>query len=269
MLQEKLVSEQDFLLAPCASDEEILLVHTKSYLDKLDKGTLSLQEIFTLELPYSKALVRASRICVGGSILAAKYAKKDGICVHLGGGYHHAFADHGEGFCVLNDVACAAKFCRLYLSLEKIMIVDCDLHQGNGNAAIFKDCNNIFTFSIHQQNNYPAIKPPSDLDIGLTDGTGDEEYLDALQKNLSHIVENFRPQFFFYIAGADPYYKDQLGALRLTLEGLERRDELVFTLAKQNEIKVAVVFGGGYAPDINDTVTIHYNTVKKALEVFG
>ena len=269
LIQENIICEGDFIAAPLASSDEILLVHTKSYLNKLNQGTLSPQEIFTLELPYSRALVRASRICVGGTILAAKLALKNAVSVHLGGGFHHAFAGHGEGFCVLNDVACAAKFCCLNQNVEKIMIVDCDLHQGNGNADIFREDRNVFTFSIHQQNNYPVIKPPSDLDIGLPDGTGDEEYLKALQKKLPQIIRDFQPRLIFYIAGADPYLRDRLGALGLTLEGLSKRDELVFTLAKQNGANLAVVFGGGYAQDIKDTVTIHYNTVKKALEVFS
>ena len=266
LLQEKVIPEQNFVPAPCASQKEILLVHTESYLNKLTQGTLSVQEILTLELPYSKALVRASRICVGGTILAARLALKDGICVHLGGGFHHAFADHGEGFCVLNDVACAAKFCLVHQKLERILILDCDLHHGNGNAYIFKDCKSVFTFSIHQQNNYPAIKPPSDLDVGLADGAGDDEYLDALQKNIPRIIKEFHPQLIFYIAGADPYLNDQLGGLRLTLDGLSKRDEFVFKLARQSGLACTVVFGGGYSLDINDTVTIHYNTVKKALE---
>lgn len=218
-------------------------------------------------MPYSKPLVQASRICVGGTILTAKLALKETSCVHLGGGFHHAFADHGEGFCVLNDVACAARYCRVHEKLDRIMIIDCDLHQGNGNAHIFRDSKEVFTFSIHQENNYPLVKPPSDLDIGLADGSDDEEYLDALEKELPKALKDFTPQLIFYIAGADPYFKDQLGALRLTLDGLEKRDEFVFTLAKESKAHVAVVFGGGYAQDINDTVLIHYNTVKKALEI--
>lgn len=263
------MQETDFIPASAASDEDILLVHTKSYLNKLVQGTLSAQEIFTLELPYSKSLVRASRICVGGTILAAELSLEDGVCVHLGGGFHHAFSDHGEGFCVLNDVACATKFCRLNQNIERVLIIDCDLHQGNGNAAIFKNCKNIFTFSIHQENNYPAIKPPSDLDIGLAQAAGDEEYLDALQKNLPRIFKNFQPRLIFYIAGADPYVKDQLGGLSLTLEGLSKRDELIFNLAKKADVPISVVLGGGYALDINNTVIIHYNMVKKALEIFS
>lgn len=221
-----------------------------------------------MEMPYSKELVIASRICAGGTILAARLALEEGVCVHLGGGFHHAFSDHGEGFCVLNDVACAAKFCLLRKNVKKIMIVDCDLHQGNGNADIFKDCQQVFTFSIHQQNNYPAIKPPSDLDIGLADGAGDDEYLDALEKKLPKIVKDFKPQLIFYIAGADPYLNDQLGGLKLTLQGLAKRDEFIAQLVKENGASFVVVFGGGYAQDINDTVNIHYNTVKQVEEVF-
>lgn len=269
MIKDKLLSAEDFIQAPAASQEEILLVHTKTYLNKLNQGTLSPQEIFTLELPHSKSLVEASHICVGGTVLAAKLALQDRVCIHLGGGFHHAFADHGEGFCVLNDVACAAKFCRSLRDIDRIMIVDCDLHQGNGNADIFKNCKSVFTFSIHQQNNYPAIKPHSDLDIGLADGTGDEEYLDAIQKNLPRLFKEIQPQLVFYIAGADPYLKDQLGGLGLSLEGLARRDEYIFALAKRSGASMAVVLGGGYALDISDTVVIHYNMVKKSLEVFG
>ncbi len=269
MIKDRLLSVKDFIQAPAASSKEILLVHTKTYLEKLNQGTLSPQEIFTLELPHSKNLVKASCICVGGTILAAKLALRDGVCIHLGGGFHHAFTDHGEGFCVLNDVACATKFCQGLRDIDRIMIVDCDLHQGNGNANIFRNCSSVFTFSIHQQNNYPGIKPPSDLDIGLADGTGDKEYLDAIQKNLPRLFKEIQPQLIFYIAGADPYLKDQLGGLSLSVEGLSRRDEYIFALAKQNAASIAVVLGGGYALDINDTVRIHYNMVKKGLEVFA
>ncbi|MBL7130176.1 MAG: histone deacetylase [Candidatus Omnitrophica bacterium] len=270
LIKDKLLKEEDFIQAPPASTEQILLAHTESYLNKLDQGTLSPQELFTLELPYSKALVRASRICVGGTILAAKLAlEQKRPCLHLGGGFHHAFSDHGEGFCVLNDVACAVKFCSLRKGVDRIMIVDCDLHQGNGNADIFRDYENVFTFSIHEQNNYPPIKPPSDLDIGLPSGTEDEQYLDALRNNLPKIFQDFQPQLIFYIAGADPYLKDQLGGLGLTMDGLSRRDEFIFTQAKRKGATVVVVLGGGYCPDIKDTVNIHYNTAKKALEVFG
>lgn len=270
LIKDNLLKEKDFIPAPVASSEDILLVHTKSYVEKLNRGTLSPQEIFTLELPYSQELVRASYICVGGTILAARVAwQEKSVCVHLGGGFHHAFSDHGEGFCVFNDVACAAKCCRKKESVERIIIVDCDLHQGNGTADIFRNCKNIFTFSIHQENNYPPVKPPSDLDIGLADGAGDSAYLACLEENLPRIFSDFSPQLVFYLAGADPYIKDQLGGLSLSLEGLVKRDEFIFSLAKQNSIPIVVVLAGGYAVDIEDTVSIHYNMVKKAMEVFG
>ncbi|MBN3038035.1 MAG: histone deacetylase [Candidatus Omnitrophica bacterium] len=269
LLKDRLITEDDCVLAPEASSEEILLVHTKEYLDKLDNGTLSLQEIFTLEIPYSPALVRAARYCVGGTILAAKLALETSACAHIGGGFHHAFADHGEGFCVLNDVACAATFCNKKKGIEKIIIVDCDLHQGNANAHIFKKNKNIFTFSIHQENNYPVLKPPSDLDLGLADKTDDQRYLAALENNLPGIFAEFKPQLVFYIAGADPYEKDQLGGLALSIAGLEKRDEYVLSLARESGACCCVVFGGGYAQDIEDTVLIQYNTIKKAIEIFN
>jgi len=269
LLEEKIFSETDFIPAPIASEEEILLVHTRTYLDKLIQGRLSAQELHALELPYSQGLVTAARICVGGTILAARVALEQGAAVHLGGGFHHAFTDHGEGFCVLNDVACAARWCRQKQGVERILICDCDLHQGNGNAKIFKDCPGTFTFSIHQQNNYPAAKPPSDLDVGLDDGVGDQEYLNVLKNHLPRVVQDLRPQLIFYIAGADPYLSDQLGGLRISLEGLAKRDKLVLRLAKRVKASVVVVFGGGYAQDINDTATIHYNTVKLTREVFS
>ncbi|MFC1631377.1 histone deacetylase [Candidatus Omnitrophota bacterium] len=270
LLHEKLIQKEDFIPAPSCSDQDILRVHTQDYLDKLNQGTLSHQELLTLELPYSKELVQASRICVGGTILAAQLAlgEKQRVSVHLGGGFHHAFSDHGEGFCVINDVACAAKFCLEQKNIARIMIVDCDLHQGNGTAAIFHDHPNVFTFSIHQQNNYPAIKPPSDLDIGLDDQAADQEYLETLQKELAQPIKDFRPELIFYIAGADPYLNDQLGGLRLTFAGLAQRDQLVASLAQAAGASFVVVFGGGYARDINDTAQIHYNTVKKTIEVF-
>lgn len=256
--------------APEAKDEEILLAHTSSYLEKLIKGTLSDREILILELPYSLELVKASRTCVGGTIKAAEIAsQKRSVCVHLGGGFHHAFSDHGEGFCVLNDVACAAYLALKRHYAEKIMVIDCDLHQGNGTAAIFSDTKSVFTFSIHQENNYPVLKPPSDLDLGLSDGVSDQEYLSLLETELPAVIERFNPDLIFYVAGADPYADDQLGGLNLSLEGLKKRDEYVLRLAQIRGIAVVIVLGGGYARDVDDTVTIHFNTAKIAQEVFS
>lgn len=231
---------------------------------------MSDQEILILELPYSAELVKASRTCAGGTIKAAEIASHDrSVCVHLGGGFHHAFSDHGEGFCVLNDVACAAYAALQRHYADKVMVVDCDLHQGNGTAAIFRDTEEVFTFSMHQENNYPALKPPSDFDLGLSDGTEDQEYLSVLKGKLPTLIEKFKPDLIFYVAGADPYKHDQLGGLNLSLDGLKRRDAYVLKLAQSRGIAVVIVLGGGYAQDVNDTITIHFNTAKIAQEVFN
>jgi len=266
LIYEKLLKEgyspQDFVSPNVASDEDILLVHTKEYVNKLKTGTLSPLEILTMEVPYSKALVEASWICVGGTILSSQFALEDGVGLHIGGGFHHAFPDHGEGFCVLNDIAVAIRRLKKDAAITKALVIDCDLHHGNGTASIFAGDKDVFTFSIHQEYNYPAVKPPSNLDIGLEDGTGDDEYLGHLKRNIPKIIDEFRPEFIVYVAGADPYEHDQLGGLALTIEGLKERDRLVFGLARENKIPIASVLAGGYAVDVKDTVEIHVNTIK-------
>ncbi len=264
LIKEGLFKKEDLIYPSPATDEEILFVHTKNYLEKLKKGTLSLDDLFRLELPYSKELVQASLICAKGTILACQHALEDGICVHVGGGFHHAFADHGEGFCVFNDIAIGIRSLQKNNRIERIAIIDCDLHQGNGTADIFAKDKNVFTFSIHQENNYPAIKPPSDIDIGLSDGCKDKEYLSHLRKNVIKIIGNFKPELIVYVAGADPYEKDQLGGLSISMEGFKRRDKVVFDNAKQHNIPVAAVLAGGYAVNIEDTIQIHYNMIMEA-----
>jgi len=264
LLNEGLLTERDIIFPRSAPRDDILLVHTEDYTRKLFEGKLSIFDIMKLELPYSEALVEASRICVEGTIESCRYAVKEGVSVHIGGGFHHAFSDHGEGFCVFNDIAIGIRRLQRDGLISKALVVDCDLHQGNGTAAIFADDKSVFTFSMHQENNYPGIKPPSRLDIGLLDGTGDDEYLQALDNNIPRIIENFAPDFVLYVAGADPYEKDQLGGLALTIEGLERRDRAIFELCKKHKVPVSAVLAGGYAIDIEDTVTIHYNMIKAA-----
>ncbi|UCH12953.1 MAG: histone deacetylase [Candidatus Omnitrophota bacterium] len=264
LIKEGLFKRSDFIYPPPATNEEILLAHTKNYLEKLKKGTLSLDDLFRLELPYSKELIEASLICVKGTILACQHALEDGICVHIGGGFHHAFADHGEGFCIFNDIAVGIRNLQKNDEVEKIAIIDCDLHQGNGTADIFSNDKNVFTFSIHQENNYPAIKPPSDIDMGLSDGCRDKEYLGHLEENVTKIVADFKPELIVYVAGADPYEKDQLGGLLISMEGLKQRDKIVFGNAKKHNIPVAAVLAGGYAVNIEDTVQIHYNMIMEA-----
>jgi acetoin utilization deacetylase AcuC-like enzyme len=193
-------------------------------------------------------------------------ALEEGVAVNVGGGFHHAYPDHGEGFCVLNDFAVAIRSLQKNKIVERAMTVDCDVHQGNGTAAIFGGDHTVFTLSIHQENNYPYPKPPSSLDINLDDGVGDEEYLRELAKGLDGALAEFNPDLIFYMAGADPYRDDQLGGLRLSLEGLQRRDRLVFEKARAKNIPVAVTLAGGYARRLEDTIQIHSNTIHVAKE---
>lgn len=258
----------DFVAPRKAREEDILLAHDKSYIYKLKTGTLSREEIIRTELPYSKQLVDASMFCCGGTILATEIALKDMLGLHIGGGFHHAFPDHGEGFCILNDIAVAVKRLIKYGPIKRALVVDCDLHHGNGTAAIFANDKSVFTFSIHQENNYPFLKPPSRLDIGLVDGAGDSEYLYALSENIPSIIRVFRPEFIMYVAGADPYREDQLGGLKLTKDGLKERDEFIFKQAKASSIPIAVVLAGGYAFHESDTVDIHCNTIKSGIRLF-
>jgi acetoin utilization deacetylase AcuC-like enzyme len=269
LIKQGMFKEDDFLSPPMPDEKDVLSVHNEEYLNKLKKGKLSMIEILTMELPYSQELVEASLLCVGGTIQACKNAIENGLGIHIGGGFHHAFPDHGEGFCVLNDIACGIKYLQRTEKIVKALIVDCDLHQGNGTAYIFREDRSVFTFSIHQENNYPAIKPPSDLDIGLADGVSDEEYLEKLKENIPKIIDSFQPELVLFVAGADPYEKDQIGGLSLTMEGLKKRDELVIGWAKDANIPLCIVLAGGYAFEVNDTVTIHCNTIKTAINLFS
>ena len=266
LLREHIAEPGDFVEPPPASDDDIALVHHREYLRRLQAGKLSYLEVLRLEIPYSPELVRAVWLCAGGSILAGRLALEDGVGVNVGGGFHHAYPDHGEGFCVLNDFAVAIRRLQKDKTIEQAMTVDCDVHQGNGTAAIFGGDHTVFTLSIHQENNYPYPKPPSSLDINLRDGVGDEEYLRELTQGLDRALAEFRPDLIFYLAGADPYRDDQLGGLKLSLEGLEKRDRLVFEKARQKNIPVAVTLAGGYARQLEDTIQIHSNTIRVAKE---
>lgn len=266
LLREHIAEPGDFVEPPPASDDDIALVHHREYLRRLQAGKLSYLEVLRLEIPYSPELVQAVWLCTGGSILAGRLALEDGVGVNVGGGFHHAYPDHGEGFCVLNDFAVAIRRLQKDKTIEQAMTVDCDVHQGNGTAAIFGGDHTVFTLSIHQENNYPYPKPPSSLDINLRDGVGDEEYLRELTQGLDRALAEFRPDLIFYLAGADPYRDDQLGGLKLSLEGLEKRDRLVFEKASGRNIPVAVTLAGGYARRLEDTIQIHSNTIRVAKE---
>ncbi len=253
------------ILAPApAEDEDILRVHTQDYVRKLKTGTLSATEIMVLEIPYSQKLMDACWLAAGGSIRAGRRALADGWAANIGGGFHHAYPDHGEGFCIIHDVAVAIRRLQFEGAIQSAMVVDTDVHQGNGTAAIFRHDESVFTLSIHQEHNYPSAKPPSNIDINLRDGTGDEDYLAILEKHLHQAFQDFAPQLLFYVAGADPYREDQLGGLALTMEGLAGRDALVFDYAKRHRVPVAITLAGGYARCVADTVNIHVNTILAA-----
>jgi acetoin utilization deacetylase AcuC-like enzyme len=293
----------DFLAPKAAEDRDVLLVHGADWVYKLQTGTLTAREELQMEIPYSDQLVDAFWLHAGGSIQAGRCALEDGVSISLGGGFHHAFPDHGEGFCMINDIAIAIRRLQKDQKIERALVVDCDVHQGNGTAVIFgrkralaqalqalpsagppilqrteqgsirqlaADCPvDVFTISLHQENNYPHWKPPSSIDVNLPDGINDEPYLGWLDNALSSALRQFEPQLISYVAGADPYQQDQLGGLNLTIEGLKRRDEFVFRVAKTRGIPVMVTLAGGYAQDINDTIEIHANTIVAAREVFG
>ena len=204
----------------------------------------------------------------GGTLLAGSLALEHGCAAHLGGGFHHAFAGHGEGFCLLNDVAVAARGLMARGQVERVLIVDVDVHQGNGTAEIFGHDPSVFTFSMHQESNYPADKPPSNLDLGLEDHAGDEVYLDLLSEHLPKVLERHDPDLVFYLAGADPYKDDQLGGLSLTLKGLRRRDRFVYDSVRDHQTALAVVLAGGYAFRSEDTVAIHVATIEEFVSQF-
>ena len=266
LLQDAIASQEDFLKPAPAGDEDILRVHSQDYLYKLKTGTLTRVEVMRMEVPYSAELIEACWLAAGGSILAARRALEDGFSANIGGGFHHAYPDHGEGFCVIHDVAVAIRKMQADGAIERAMVVDTDVHQGNGTAAIFGGDETVFTMSIHQEHNYPYPKPPSTVDVNLPDGMGDADYLAILEKYLHRSFEEFSPQLLFYVAGADPYQEDQLGGLALTMEGLARRDALVLGYAQRNQVPLAVTLAGGYARKIEDTVTIHVNTIKAAIQ---
>jgi acetoin utilization deacetylase AcuC-like enzyme len=267
LLQTRFAREEDFVTPVPASDEDVLLVHDPGWVAKLRDGTLTYQDILRLEIPYSRQTVDAFWLAAGGTILAARLALEMGFAFHVGGGFHHAFAAHGEGFCAINDVAIAVRRLQKDGLIRRAMTVDCDVHHGNGTAALFAGDSSVFTLSIHQFNNYPSEKPLSSLDIHLADNTGDEEYLKRLENGVKAALLMFRPDLVIYLAGADPYCEDQLGGLSLTFQGLMDRDRFVIGTAVAEKIPVATVLAGGYALNVQDTLTIHANTAAVAKSV--
>jgi acetoin utilization deacetylase AcuC-like enzyme len=267
LLEEGTLSSDEIVEPLPTADEDLLLVHTEDYISRLKGGELTNKEVRKLGLPWSESLVRRSWHAISGTIIASRGALRFGIASNLAGGTHHAYPDRGEGFCVLNDVAVAIRVLQREALAERFLIIDCDVHQGNGTAFIFRNSPEVFTFSIHGAKNYPLFKEKSSLDIELPDGTGDDEYLSTLH----HALERCRlhePDIIFYLGGADPYEKDKLGRLKLTKQGLRKRDESVLEFAKFLDVPIVTTMSGGYGEDIADTVDIHCNTIRAVKSIF-
>jgi acetoin utilization deacetylase AcuC-like enzyme len=256
------------LLVPhAATDEEILRAHSEDYLRRVVEGRLTEAEVRRIGFPWSPGMVERSRRSSGATVEACRAALEEGVAVNLAGGTHHAFRDCGEGYCVFNDSAVAARAMQAEGRARRVVILDCDVHQGNGTAAIFRDDPTVFTFSVHGAKNFPLRKETSDLDVGLPDGCGDAEYLEALEHGVSVALERAGADLAVYLAGADPYEDDRLGRLKLTKQGLAERDRLILGRCRTAGLPVAVTMAGGYARRVEDTADIHFQTVRLAAEV--
>ena len=269
LLRERVIAAgivpTDHVLDPArATRDELLLVHTAAYVDRFTAGTLDAAEVRRLGFPWSPELVERSLRAVGGTIAASEHAMAHGVAMNLAGGTHHAFADHGEGFCVFNDIAIAVRRLQRAGRIRRALVVDLDVHQGNGTHAIFADDPDVYTFSMHGGRNYPFHKVAGSRDVELPDGTGDDEYLTLLRDALPTAMAESGPDIVFYIAGADPHTGDALGRLQLGFDGLARRDALVLEGCREVGLPVVITIGGGYGKDIRDTVEVHVNTVRVA-----
>jgi acetoin utilization deacetylase AcuC-like enzyme len=271
-LLRKRISEQldnqaiEMSIPDPATDEEILRAHDSEYFRRFVNGELTDKEIRRVGLPWSPQIVQRARYSIGGTIAACRVSLAEGVAVNLGGGTHHAFSDHGQGYCWLNDSVIASRTMQVKGLTKKILLIDCDVHQGNGTAAILKDDPTVFTFSIHGKKNFPYHKETSDLDIELDDQTDDGNYLKALEKGLDESIPGSGADLVIYLAGADPYLEDRFGRLSLTKAGLAQRDTLVFQYCRRAGLPVAVTLAGGYAPQVQDTVDINFQTILAALK---
>ena len=266
IINSKRFSSQDLNLPHPATDKEIIRAHDPVYLQRLHKGKLTEKEIRRIGLPWSPELIERARRSAGATIEACFAALEAGVAVHLGGGTHHAFKDQGQGFCVFNDSAIAVRALQAETQAKHVLILDCDVHQGNGTAAILQNDPDAFTFSIHGKNNFPYRKEQSDLDIALEDGVDDQVYLEALQNGIEASLKRADADFVIYLAGADPYIHDRFGRLNISKAGLAERDRMVLQSCHQAGLPVAITMAGGYAPNIEDTVDIHFQTVLTAAE---
>ena len=268
LLHEGIIEEANLFEPNTAAEKDILLTHEANYLQQLKELSLDASHIRRIGFPLSKELVERELCLIQGTLDCALFALEYGVSMNIAGGTHHAFANKGEGFCLLNDMAFAANVLLHRRLVQTVLIIDLDVHQGNGTAAIFKDKPEVFTFSMHGKDNYPFHKEESDLDVPLENGMGDEEYLGMLKNNLSTILEQKRPDFIFYLCGVDVLKTDKLGKLQLSEEGCKERDAMVFNFCKQLKIPVACAMGGGYSPKISDIVNAHCNTIKLAQRFF-
>jgi acetoin utilization deacetylase AcuC-like enzyme len=266
LVAERIVDASALVEPEACSWEDLALVHTPEYLRKVRNGALSDEEIRILELPWVPGLADGFRLMSGGTCRTAELALQDGVSVHLGGGLHHAFPNHGEGFCLFNDVAVAIRRLQRDGRVQRAAIIDCDVHQGNGTAVVFEGDASVYTLSIHQQHNYPLFKPRSDMDVGVADATSDREYVERLGAALPRALDG-APELVCYLAGADPFRADRLGGLALTFDGLRVRDRMVLQAVRGAGAAAAIVLAGGYAVDVEDTVEVHVGTVIEALKI--
>ncbi len=268
LVHEGTISESNLFHPEPISHEWLLHTHESGYVSRLDALALSPAEIRRTGFPLSDTVVKREKVIVNGTLLATHFALEFGIAMNIAGGTHHAFSNRGEGFCLFNDQAIAANYLMEKGLAKKILIIDLDVHQGNGTAEIFRNEPRVFTFSMHGENNYPMVKKSSDLDLGLPDGTGDSTYLELLDRNLKALLDNVAPDFLFFQAGVDILETDKLGKLNVTRQGCRERDKVVLSLARQNRIPIVVTMGGGYSPDFNDIVEAHANTYRLAQDIF-
>jgi len=269
LLREGTATEEQFFAPDEIEERWILTTHTQAYWESLKQGTLSARMIRKIGFPWSEELVRREKIITQGTLDCCQFARESGVAFNVAGGTHHAYPDRGEGFCLLNDVGIAAHFLLATAAVRRILIIDLDVHQGNGTAVLFRDEPRVFTFSMHGRENYPLHKERSDLDVELPTGTGDDAYLDRLYRELPPLFDAHPPDFLFFIAGVDVLATDKLGKLALTREGCRERDRFVFQLAKSDGLPVVVTMGGGYSPRLTDIVEAHCNTFREAERLFG
>jgi acetoin utilization deacetylase AcuC-like enzyme len=268
LLYEGTIAEENLFAPQACADDIVLLTHTQEYLDKLKQQTLSAKEQRHIGFPQSPQLTQRELIITQGTIDCCHFAFEHGVAMNIAGGTHHAFADRGEGFCLLNDFAVASNYLLHHKLADKIIIIDLDVHQGNGTAKLFEHEERVFTFSMHGSSNYPFHKERSDVDVGLPDGTSDSEYLALLRKWLPELIDNVKPSFAFYLSGVDILNTDKFGKLKVSPEGCRQRDEFVFMQLKQHKIPCTVAMGGGYSPQVKHIVDAHCNTFREAKRIY-